>query len=75
MRSLKRLFMASAALACLGSAQAVAGGPPDFYPNPGFANNVIGGGSTFFPSVVIGRLRTARSTRWGMATTPVPDRF
>lgn len=50
MRSLNRLFMASAALACIGTAPAIAAGPPDPYPFPGFSINIIGGGATF-PSI------------------------
>jgi len=51
MRTFSRLFMASAAVACLGTAPALAAGPTDPYSDPGFHINVIGGGATF-PSVV-----------------------
>jgi ABC-type phosphate transport system substrate-binding protein len=51
MRNLNRMFMLSAALACLGTAQAIAAGPPDPYPDPGFEIDIVGGGATF-PSVV-----------------------
>jgi phosphate transport system substrate-binding protein len=55
MRTFSRLFMASTALACLGTAPALAAGPADPYTdpdvNPGFHLNIIGGGATF-PSVV-----------------------
>jgi ABC-type phosphate transport system substrate-binding protein len=55
MISFKQLFMMSAALACLGMSQANAAGPPDPYPDPGFAINIIGGGATF-PSIAYRQL-------------------
>jgi phosphate transport system substrate-binding protein len=71
MRSLNRMFMASAALLCLGTAQAVAGGPPDPYPNPGFAINIMGGGATF-PSVVYRQIMDCAFHPLGYGNTTGP---
>lgn len=71
MRSLNRLLLASAALVCLGTAQAVAGGPADPYTYPGYWIDVIGGGATF-PSVVYRELLDCNYHPMGYANTTGP---
>jgi phosphate transport system substrate-binding protein len=71
MRNLSRLFMLSAALACLGTAQAVAAGPPDPYPDPGFEIDIIGGGATF-PSVVYRQILDCQFHPLGYANNTGP---
>lgn len=62
MKTMTRLLMASAAMACLGSTAAFAAGnnhpagQPDPYTYPGFSINVIGGGASF-PSIVYRELQ------------------
>ena len=77
MKTMTRLLMASAAVACLGTTSAFAAGnnhpagSPDPYPYPGFSINVIGGGATF-PSIVYRELQDCNfhPLGYGNATGP-----
>lgn len=73
MRTLKYLLLASTMMVGFGTAQALAAGPADPYPDPGFAINVIGGGATF-PSVVYRQILdcTFHPMGYGNNTGPGP---
>jgi ABC-type phosphate transport system substrate-binding protein len=60
-------------MACFGTAQALAAGPADPYPDPGFYVNIIGGGATF-PSVVYRQILdcTFHPMGYGNVTGPGP---
>ena len=71
MRKINTLLIASTAMTCLCTAPALAAGPTDPYPYPGFWIDVIGGGATF-PSVVYRELLDCNFHPLGYENTTGP---